>query len=113
TRSILAFGGGHVPGGINIADRPEMSAWVGQMFDLNQRLLLIADSDTDIDQLQRLIVRTGHSNFAGYLAGGMKAWEMSGMSLERMEEMSVHELFEHQSSKSDKSELTVLDVRSP
>lgn len=26
TRSILAFGGGHVPGGINIADRPEMSA---------------------------------------------------------------------------------------
>lgn len=109
-RSILAFGGGHVPGGINIADRPEMSAWVGQMFDLDQRLLLIVDHDTDVEQIQRLIVRSGHSDFAGYLAGGMKAWEISGMPLDRMQEMSVHELREHQQGK---SKLTILDVRSP
>ncbi len=110
TRSMLAFGGGHVSGGINIADRPELSAWVGQMFDLDQRLLLIAESDSDVEQIQRLIVRSGHSNFAGYLAGGMKAWETSGMPLERMEEMTVHELREHQQGK---SKLTILDVRSP
>lgn len=110
TRSILAFGGGHVAGGINVADRPEMSAWVGQMFDLDQRLLLIVDHDADVEQVQRLIVRSGHSNFAGYLAGGMKAWEMSGMPLEQMGVMSVHELREHQQAK---SKLTILDVRSP
>lgn len=110
TRSILAFGGGHVPGGINVADRPEMSAWVGQMFDLEQKLLLIVDNDSDVEQVQRLIVRSGHSNFVGYLAGGMKAWEMSGMPLEQMGELSVHQLREHQQSK---SELTILDVRSP
>lgn len=110
TRSILAFGGGHVPGGINVADRPEMSAWVGQMFDLEQKLLLIVDNDSDVEQVQRLIVRSGHSNFVGYLAGGMKAWEMSGMPLEQMGEMSVHQLREHQQSD---SKLTILDVRSP
>jgi len=110
TRSILAFGGGHVPGGINIASRPEMSAWVGQMFDLEQRLLLVASDDTDIEQIQRLIVRSGHSNFAGYLAGGMKAWETAGMPLDKVGQLSVHELREHQQNG---SKLTILDVRSP
>lgn len=110
TRSILSFGGGHVSGGINIADRPELSAWVGQMFDLNQQLLLIVDHDSDVEQVQRLIVRSGHNNFAGYLAGGMKAWEMAGRPLEQRQEMPVHELREHQQNG---TELIILDVRAP
>lgn len=110
TRSILAFGGGHIPGGINVANRPEMSAWVGQLFNLDQQLLLIVDNDTDVEQIQRLIVRTGHFNFAGYLAGGMKAWETAGLPLDRMEEMTVHQLRGHQESQ---TKLSVLDVRSP
>jgi len=110
TRSMLAFGGGHVPGAINIGDRPEMSAWVGQMFDLEQRLLLIVDDEKDVERIQRLIVRTGHSDFAGYLAGGMKAWEVAGLPLERTEQITAEQLSEMQASDGD---LTVLDVRSP
>lgn len=110
TRSMLAFGGGHVPGGINISDRPDLSAWVGQLFDLDQRLLLIVDDDSDVEQVQRLIVRTGHSEFAGYLAGGMKAWETAGMPMEQLEQMTVQELREHQQNR---SRMTILDVRSP
>ena len=45
TRSMLAFGGGHVSGGINIGDRPDMSVWVGELFDFEQRLLLIVNDD--------------------------------------------------------------------
>tara|TARA_R110002049_G_scaffold4601_1_gene31627 strand:+ start:6363 stop:7775 length:1413 start_codon:yes stop_codon:yes gene_type:complete len=110
TRSMLAFGGGHIPGSINIGDRPEMSAWVGQMFDLDQRLLLIVDDETDLDVIERLIVRTGHSRFAGYLSGGMKAWQMAGLPLQRLAQMTVHELREQQISDPD---LNILDVRSP
>ncbi len=110
TRSMLAFGGGHVPGAINIGDRPEMSAWVGQMFDLEQRLLLIVEDDKEIERIQKLIVRTGHSDFAGYLAGGMKAWEVAGLPLERTEQITVEQLSEMQANDGD---LTVLDVRSP
>ncbi len=110
TRSMLAFGGGHVPGAINIGARPEMSAWVGQMFDLDQRLLLIVDDDEDIEQIQRLIVRTGHSEFAGYLAGGMKAWEVAGLPLESTRQITVEQLREMQMSQND---FTLLDVRSP
>ncbi len=110
TRSMLAFGGGHVPGGINIGDRPEMSAWVGQMFDLEQRLLLVVENDKDVAKIQRLIVRSGHSEFAGYLAGGMKAWETAGLPLDRIEQMTVHEL---QDRHANRSRTTILDVRSP
>ncbi|WP_372724503.1 rhodanese-like domain-containing protein [Novipirellula sp.] len=110
TRSMLAFGGGHVPGAINIGARPEMSAWVGQMFDLDQRLLLVVDDDDDVESVQRLIVRTGHSQFAGYLAGGMKAWEVSGMPLQKLEQISVEEVHQDQSNG---SHLSLVDVRSP
>lgn len=110
TRSMTAFGGGHVPGSINIGDRPEMSAWVGQLFDLKQRLLLVLNDDKDAERIQRLIVRSGHNQFAGYLAGGMKAWEMSGLPMERLQQLPVQELREYQKSGSGPH---ILDVRSP
>jgi len=110
TRSMLAFGGGHVPGAINIGDRPELSAWAGQMFDLDHQFLLVVDNESELDRIQRLIVRTGHSFFAGYLCGGMKAWELAGLPLEALEQIPVERLRELQISDKD---LTILDVRSP
>lgn len=109
TRSMLAYGGGHVRGSINIGDRSEMSNWTGHMFDLDQRLLLVLDNDKDADRVQRLIIRSGHSEFAGFLAGGMKAWETAGLPLERMEQMTIHELHEKLNNRSCP---TILDVRS-
>src|SRR5207245_10562087 len=49
----------------------------------------------------------GYTKFAGYLIGGMKAWHAAGFPLERIGQMSVHELNE------GKSALQVVDVRSP
>jgi hydroxyacylglutathione hydrolase len=47
-RSILAFGGGHIPGAINIALRPEFPNWVGWMIDpeksLTNRVLYLEPS---------------------------------------------------------------------
>ena len=110
TRSMLAFGGGHIPGAINIGDRPEMSAWVGEMFDLEQKLLLIVDEDSDVERIQRLIVRTGHANFAGYLAGGMKAWEVAGLPLETTSQITVDKV---RALQTRGARVTILDVRSP
>lgn len=110
TRSMLAFGGGHVPGAINIGDRPELSTWAGQMFALDQRLLLIVDDDKDVERIQRLIVRTGHSNFAGYLTGGMKAWDVAGLPLDSVQQVTVTQLRELLISRND---LIILDVRAP
>ena len=110
TRSMLAFGGGHVPGAINIGDRPELSPWIAQMVDPEQRLLLVVDDDTDIDKITRMIIRVGLTNFAGYLSGGMKAWETSGLPLQVLPQVSIQELHD---DLQNGSHFQILDVRSP
>jgi hydroxyacylglutathione hydrolase len=107
TRMMLAFGGGHIPGALNIGGSPILSIWAGWMLDPDQPILLVLESDDDLERTVRLFVRTGYTKFAGYLPGGMKAWDAAGFPLERIGQMSVHELNEQKSS------LQILDVRSP
>ena len=107
TRMMLAFGGGHIPGALNIGGSPILSIWAGWMLDPNQPILLVLESDDDLERTVQLFVRTGYTKFAGYLTGGMKAWDAAGFPLERIGQMSVHEL------NARKSSLQVLDVRSP
>ena len=106
-RTMLAFGGGHIPGALNIGGSPILSIWAGWMLDPDEPILLVLETENDLEKIVRLFIRTGYSKFAGYLLGGMKAWDAAGFPLERINQMSVRELNERKSS------LEVLDVRSP
>ena len=106
-RNMLAFGGGHIAGALNIAGTPILSIWAGWMLNPEEPVLLVMESDNDLEKIVRLFVRTGYTKFAGYLIGGMKAWHLAGFPLERIGQMSVHEL------NARKSSLQVVDVRSP
>src|SRR5437879_2103948 len=106
-RNMLAFGGGHIAGALNIGGTPILSIWAGWMLDPEKPILLVLEDDDDLEKVLRLFVRTGYTKFVGYLIGGMKAWDAAGFPLERIGQMSVHELNERQSS------LQVLDARSP
>jgi len=106
-RNILAFGGGHIAGALNIADSPILSIWAGWMLDPECPILLVLESDDDLEKVLRLFIRTGYTKFAGYLIGGMKAWDAAGFSLESIGQMSVHEL------NAKKSSLQIVDVRGP
>jgi hydroxyacylglutathione hydrolase len=106
-RTMLAFGGGHISGALNIGGTPILSIWAGWMLDPEKPILLVMESDDDLERIVRLFVRTGYTKFAGYLIGEMKAWDASGFPLERIGQMSVHELNERKSS------LQIIDVRSP
>ena len=106
-RNMLAFGGGHIAGALNIAGTPILSIWAGWMLDPEKPILLVLENDDDLEKIVRLFVRTGYTKFAGYLLGGMKAWHAEGFPLERIGQMSVHELNERKNS------LQVIDVRSP
>lgn len=107
TRSMLAFGGGHVEGALNIAGHPELSIWAGWLLDPEQSFLLVLENDTDLEKVVSFFLRTGFVHFEGYLVGGMKAWDNAGFHLGKVDQISVHELKERQ------SDMQIVDVRSP
>src|SRR5438105_1444867 len=106
-RTMLAFGGGHIAGALNIGGSPILSIWAGWMLDPNEPILLVLESDDDLEKIVAFFIRTGYSKFAGYLVGGMKAWEAAGFPHVEVGQMSVHELNKRG------PQLQIVDVRSP
>ena len=104
---MLAFGGGHIPGALNIGGSPVLSIWAGWMLASNEPILLVLESDGDLEDIVRLFIRTGYTKFAGYLVGGMKAWDAAGFPNEEIGQMTIHELNKRGAS------LQIVDVRSP
>jgi hydroxyacylglutathione hydrolase len=107
TRTMLAFGGGHIPGALNIGGSPILSIWAGWMLDPNKPILLVLEDEDDLDDIVRLFIRTGFTKFGGYLVGGMKAWDAEGFPLAEIGQMTVHQLSKRA------ADLQILDVRSP
>ncbi len=107
TRDMLAFGGGHIAGALNIGAAPMLSIWAGWFLDPNRPVLLVLEADSDIDKVVKLFIRTGYVKFAGYLSGGMKSWNAAALPIEELPQMSVHEL------KGAAKSVQIFDVRSP
>ena len=107
TRTMLAFGGGHIKGALSIGGKPMLSVWAGWLLDPKKPLLLVLESDDQLNDIVRYFVRTGYTKFAGYLVGGMTAWNNAGLPLESVGQMTVHEV------KRAGKRLQLLDVRAP
>src|SRR5437588_11412027 len=58
-RNMLAFGGGHIAGALNIAGTPILSIWPGWMLDPEERILLVMESEDDFEKIVGLFVGTG------------------------------------------------------
>ncbi len=107
TRMMLAFGGGHIAGALNIGGSPMLSIWAGWLLDAEKPILLVLDEDSELDEMVRLFIRTGYTQFSGYLVGGMRAWDNAGFQLEEIRQMTVHEI------RAAGSRLQIVDVRAP
>jgi len=107
TRSMLGFGGGHIPGAMNIGASPELSIWAGWILDPERPILLVLDEDAAIEKVVPLFLRSGLTTFAGYLVGGMTAWDNAGFSIVDTPQLTVHQVKDRQ------DELQIVDVRSP
>lgn len=107
TRQMLAFGGGHIPGAINIGDRPELSVWAGDMLSYDKPLLLVVEDETQLNWIGWHFAYVGLTEFRGYLAGGMKAWVNKGLPLAVLPQVSVQQLADQ------KKRFQLLDVRAP
>lgn len=109
TRAPEAFGGGHVPGALNVGLGPDFATWSGTVLPEGARVLLVLDGAADLWEASRQLLRIGYPLPAGWLRGGMMDWRSSARPVQRLPQLTVHELRE----RLDRGELDLLDVRQP
>jgi len=107
TRHMLAFGGGHIENALNIGMAAQLPIWAGWMLDPDRPLLLVLENDSMLEQAVRLLVRTGFTQFAGYLVGGMTAWDDAGLRVVSTAQIPAAEIHAYPDG------FILVDVRSP
>ena len=101
------FAAGHVPGSINIALSGQFASWAGTVLGLSAHPVLIAESDSQLEEARLRLARVGIEVLDGYLEGGISAWRRAGYALAKISQMSVSEL----DARLKSNEIQVLDVR--
>ncbi|HEX6311105.1 MAG TPA: MBL fold metallo-hydrolase [Acidimicrobiia bacterium] len=108
-RSPEAFGGGHVPGALNVGLGASFATWAGTVLPEDARVLLVLDDPADLWTAAWDLLRIGYELPAGWLAGGMFAWRTSARDVEFLPQITVHEL----RARLERGEVRLLDVRQP
>lgn len=109
-RTAAEFGAGHVPGSLNIGLNGQFAVWAGSLLPLTAPIILVAQTDAQVEEGQMRLARVGIENVKGYLAGGMEAWRRAGFELATVPQISVAEL---NSLIAEQNQLQIIDVRRP
>jgi hydroxyacylglutathione hydrolase len=108
-RSAAEFGAGHVPGSVNIGLGGQFAIWSGSLIPLNAKIVIVADTNSQVDESVVRLARVGIENVKGYLSGGIQSWREAGLPINAIEQVSVEQLKEHIADR----ELQIVDVRRP
>jgi hydroxyacylglutathione hydrolase len=108
-RSAADFGAGHVPGSMNIGLGGQFAMWAGSLIPLSAAIVIIAGSETQVDESVLRLARVGIENVKGYLAGGVHSWRAVGFPVDAIPQVSVDELKERMAN----GDLQIVDVRRP
>ncbi|HSO73295.1 MAG TPA: rhodanese-like domain-containing protein, partial [Blastocatellia bacterium] len=109
-RSSAAYGNAHVPGALNIALGGQFATWGGTLIAMGTPIVLVADNLAEVDEAVTRLARVGIESVEGYLGGGMREWDQSGLATEAIAQMPVDELH---SRLSEGADLQLVDVRRP
>ena len=109
-RSPEAFGGGHIPGAINVdmhgGQFAARAAWV---IPPDVTVALVTETSEDFGTALADLIAVGQDKIAGYLQGGMRAWDTSGRLIKAMPQLSVEEL--HMRLEKSDNSIKIIDVR--
>jgi hydroxyacylglutathione hydrolase len=105
-RTDLQFDEAHIPGAVAItALRAGFGSKLAWLANRGQDIVLVGRDDDDALQAARLAAAVGITRVVGFLAGGMTSWREERRPVERVERISVDELFAR------RDDLQILDVR--
>ena len=90
TRQELAYSAAHIPGSQSIW-LDGLASFAGWFLGYDQPILLVGEGN-DHENAKRILVRLGFDNIAGFLAGGMLNWHMSGRESASIRTITVHEI---------------------
>jgi hydroxyacylglutathione hydrolase len=109
-RTAAAFGNAHIPGALNIALSGQFATWCGTLIAIGTPIVLITDDIAAVDEAVTRLARVGIESVAGYLGGGMHAWDQAECEIKAIPQMPVDEL--HHRIAEDAA-LQLVDVRRP
>ncbi|OZM76431.1 MBL fold metallo-hydrolase [Pseudonocardia sp. MH-G8] len=108
-RASEAFGGGHVPGALNVGLGSAFATWAGTVLPDQAQVLLVLDRPEDLWEATWQLLRIGYPLPRGWLRGGITAWRTAARPVETIPQITVHEL----KARLDRGETDLLDVRQP
>lgn len=106
-RSPEAFAGAFIPGSLAIPI-DMLPAYAGYLLDYEHDLILVPETQDQIPTAVRYLIRMGYERLAGYLKGGMHAWEVSGRKYDHI--CAVHASTLERRINTNET-FTLLDVR--
>jgi glyoxylase-like metal-dependent hydrolase (beta-lactamase superfamily II) len=81
-RSFSDYAAGHVPGSLSNPFRPAFPVWLGWLAPPQTPLAFVTEG-TPIETVVEESLLVGYEDFAGWLVGGISAWEREGKPLAR------------------------------
>jgi hydroxyacylglutathione hydrolase len=109
-RTAAEFGAAHVPGSLNIGLGGQFASWAGSLIPITAPIVIVADSEEQIEEAQIRLARVGLENMKGFLAGGIDGWRAAGFAVAEVPQISVGELKDLIETQKG---LQVIDVRRP
>ncbi|MCU1264216.1 MAG: beta-lactamase domain protein [Acidobacteria bacterium] len=109
-RSAAEFGAGHVPGSLNIGLGGQFAIWAGCLIPLTASIVIVAESEGQVDEAVVRLARVGIEKVKGYLDEGMLGWSQVGYEIATLTQITVSDLNE---LINNESELQIIDVRRP
>ena len=80
-RPAAAFGAGHPAGAVNVGLGGQFAAWSGALLPPEKSLVLVTEDESGAAEAVTRLARVGLENVAGYLDGGVAAWDAAGRPL--------------------------------
>jgi hydroxyacylglutathione hydrolase len=109
-RGAQAYGTSHVPGSVNVGLDGQFASWCGTLLDARRPVVLVTEDAAQVGEAALRLARVGFESVAGYLEGGVAAWDREGRSLNRIAQWPVDALrAELQAARP----VQVVDVRRP
>ncbi|MDD1750880.1 MAG: MBL fold metallo-hydrolase [Methanothrix sp.] len=107
TRQELAFAAAHVPGSQSIW-LDGLASFAGWFLSYDRPILLVGEGNF-VENMVAILLRLGYDDIAGFLAGGMLNWHMSGLQSAAIRTLTVQELCR---LLDEGEKIWILDVRS-